>query len=108
MERQSMVRTVEVTHDGAAHTASYFIEAGVINAEIGGRIVMCPLGNVPAADTVRALLTGHLLQRARKMDHARRWAGRRPIVLKSVERKLSMRVNLSAGLPLRPLPKPLI
>jgi hypothetical protein len=77
MERQSMVQTVEVAQDRTVHSAPYFIEAGVINAEIGGRIILCPLGGVPAADTVRTLLAGHLLQQARKMDYARLWTARR-------------------------------
>ena len=76
MDRNSIVQTVKVTHEGAVHIASYFIEAGVIHADIGGRMVMCPVGNVPAAETVRALLTGHLLQQARRADQAKRWTDR--------------------------------
>jgi hypothetical protein len=78
MERQSIVETVEVTHEGVVHTASYFVEAGVIHANIGGRVVMCPVGNVPAANTVKALVTAHLLQQARKADQAKRWVATRP------------------------------
>ena len=77
MDRQSIVKTVQITHEGQVHSASYFVEAGVINAAIGGRVVMCPLGNVPAADTVRALLTGQVLQQARKAGQVKRWAAGR-------------------------------
>jgi hypothetical protein len=78
MDRHSIVETVEVTHEGEVHAASYYVEAGVIHAYLGGRMIMCPVGNVPAADTVRALLTGHLLQQARRADQAKRWVATRP------------------------------
>lgn len=72
-ERQSIVQTVEVTHGGDTYSASYFVERDVILARIGERIVRSPVGKARPSETVKALLTGHLLQRSRKMGQARRW-----------------------------------
>jgi len=59
-EQECQVRVVEVRHGGAVHRASYFVERNIIHAQIGGHIMVSPLGNVLAADTVKALLTEHL------------------------------------------------
>ena len=74
MERECVVLTVDAAHEGEVYTASYFIEYGLIHCEIGGRYVVVPLGNVSAEGTVRALLSGHLLQKERKAGNARKWA----------------------------------
>jgi hypothetical protein len=72
-ERQSIVQTVEVTHGGDTYSANYFVERDVIHARIDGRILRSPVGKNRPSETVKALLTGHLLQRSRKMSQARRW-----------------------------------
>ena len=72
-ERQSIVQTVEVTLGGETYTASYFVERDVILARIGDRIVRSHVGKTRPSETVKALLTGHVLQRSRKMGHVRRW-----------------------------------
>ena len=72
-EREGVVRRVEIKFEGEVHRASYFVEYNVIHASIGERVVSAPVGNGPAADTVKALLLGHLLQQSRKMSSARRW-----------------------------------
>lgn len=74
MERQSQVFDVEVDHDGQAHKASYFVEEDKVFANIEGRVLIAPLGSRPAVDTVRSLLSGHLLQQTRKLRQAGRWA----------------------------------
>lgn len=74
MERQSTVQTTSVTFEGQTYSASYFVENNIINANIGGRVMMTPLGPNGAEKTVQTLLTGHLLQNARKSRHAGSWS----------------------------------
>ena len=74
MERQSQVMEVEVDYDGQAHRASYFVEHDTIHTAIAGRMVTIPLGPRPAADTVKTVLSGYLLQRSRKLRHVARWS----------------------------------
>jgi hypothetical protein len=75
-ERECIVQTVEVTLDGEIHRASYYVENNIIHARISGHPVLSPLGNAPAADTVKVLLTEHLIQRRRVADQAARWLSR--------------------------------
>jgi len=77
-EREGVVRSVEIELDGEVHRASYFVEYNVIHASIGERVVAAPVAMAPAAETVKALLLGHLLQQSRKGTRACRWnqAGR--------------------------------
>lgn len=76
-ERECLVQTVEVTHGGETHRAIYFVENSIIHAQIGGHTMLSPLGNAPAANTVRALLTEYLIQRRRVMNQAERWLSSR-------------------------------
>lgn len=73
MDRNSVVQEVEVTHEGQTYRASYFVEGNIIHARIGGRTLLSPIGPISAADTVKALLTGHLLQQTRKVGNATKW-----------------------------------
>lgn len=73
MERHSMVHRVEVEHGGETYQADYFVEAGVIHANLDGQIVLGPLKDEPPADTVRSLLKGRLTNRTRKLSAASRW-----------------------------------
>lgn len=74
MERHSQVFDVEVSYDGQPHRASYFVEADKIYASIDGRVVIAPLGPLPATETVKTMLSGHLLQQSRKFRQATRWS----------------------------------
>jgi hypothetical protein len=74
MERQSQVFDVEVEFDGQLHKAAYFVENHVIHAQIEGKLIVSPLGAVPAAKTVKALVTGQLLQMKRKHSQRVSWA----------------------------------
>ena len=76
-ERQSIVQTVQVTHGGDTYSANYFVEQNIIHARIGERVLLSPVGETRPSDTVKALLTGHLLQRSRRMGHIRRWQAAR-------------------------------
>lgn len=60
-EREGQVRAVEITHDGVTYQASYFVENNIIHAQIAGHSVVTPIGNVAAADTVKALLAEHVV-----------------------------------------------
>lgn len=73
MERQSMVHAVTVDHDGATYRADYFVEQGIIHACLDGQMVVAPLTTRAPADTVRAMLIGHLAHRARKLVAVSAW-----------------------------------
>jgi hypothetical protein len=73
MERNSQVLEVEVDYGGTPHRASYFVEENTIHANIGGRVLSIPCGPRSAADTVKTVLSGYLLQQSRKLRHAGRW-----------------------------------
>jgi bacterioferritin (cytochrome b1) len=75
-ERECLVQTVEVRFDGELHRASYYVENNIIHAQIDGHPVLSPLGKTPAADTVKVLLTEHLIQRKRVANQAERWLSR--------------------------------
>ena len=74
MEMQSQVFDVEVEFDGQTHKAAYFVENGVIHAQVEGKLIVSPLGAVPASKTVKALITGQLLQLKRRHKQRISWA----------------------------------
>lgn len=73
MEMQSQVFDVEVEVDGRTHQAVYFVENNIIHAQVEGKLIVSPLGAMPASDTVRALLRGQLLQMKRKHQQRVIW-----------------------------------
>lgn len=73
MERHSQVLEVQIEQNGSAHSASYFVEGDIIHASIGGRVVAVPVGPRSAADTVKSLLSGYLVQRSRLRALGARW-----------------------------------
>lgn len=75
MEQHSQVLTTQVEFEGETYEASYFIEHGVIHANIEGRFLQTPLSGVDAAHTVQAVLKGHLLQTHRKSQQRDQWLG---------------------------------
>ena len=75
MERNSQVLEVEVDYGGRPHRASYFVEDNIIYASIGGRLLFIPRGPRSAADTVKTVLSGYLLQQSRTLRHIGRWNG---------------------------------
>lgn len=74
MEMHSQVFDVEVEFDGKTHQAAYFVENGIIHAQVEGKLIVSPLGNGPASKTVKALITGQLLQMKRKHKQRVSWA----------------------------------
>lgn len=73
MERQSMVHRVAVTHAGQTYKADYFVQDGVIHANLEGRVLRRPLSDAEPAETVRAMLAGHLVHRNRKFSMLADW-----------------------------------
>jgi len=65
MERENLVETVTADNHGEPVTAHYFVQDGVIHANIAGRTLLSPVGNCSPQNTVKALLSSHLLQRQR-------------------------------------------
>lgn len=74
MEMQSQVFDVEIEFDGQTHRAAYFVENDIIHAQVEGKLLVSPLGAVPASKTVKALITGQLLQMKRKHKQRVNWA----------------------------------
>lgn len=73
MEMQSQVFDVEVEFDGHTHKAAYFVENDIIHAQVEGKLIVSPLGAAPASKTVKALITGQLLQTKRKHKQRITW-----------------------------------
>ncbi len=74
MEMQSQVFDVEVEFDGQTHKAAYFVENDIIHAQVEGKMIVSPLGAVPASRTVKALIMGQLLQMKRRHKQRVTWA----------------------------------
>lgn len=75
MERDSQVLEIGIEHEGAQHRATYFVEGNTIFANIDGKVIMTPRGAGSAQDTVKSLLSGQVLQQARKRRQASSWSG---------------------------------
>lgn len=73
MEMQSQVFDVEIEFDGQTHRAAYFVENDIIHAQVEGKLLVSPLGAGPASKTVKALITGQLLQMKRKHKQRINW-----------------------------------
>lgn len=72
-DRPSMVHQVEIRRGGQTYVAAYFIEHGIIHAQVGERFLMAPMGAMPAESTVRILLEGQLRRAGRRVDLGRHW-----------------------------------
>lgn len=55
-DRPNEVHEVHVSIDGTEYAGSYYIEDGIIIAVVGGKTYRLPVGSVPAAETVKALV----------------------------------------------------
>lgn len=86
MERESMVQEVSVEFDGETYTAAYFVEGNTIHANLQGRILLFPVGNVAPASIVKAVFTGQLMHSARKAAFASRWGELEPHPTSNVRR----------------------
>lgn len=63
---ENVVLTAEVTHEGEKVSASYFVEKGVIHADIEGRTMTFPLSRIPAEVMVTSLLRATLERSSRR------------------------------------------
>lgn len=75
MEQENMVLDVSVELDGQTYTASYFIENGVIHANIADCTYRVPLGPTPPRETVRSLLTERLRRHNFRQEMTHKWFG---------------------------------
>ena len=75
MYPESEVHDIRIVQGGTAYTATFFVEHGIISANIAGRIITAPLGNRPAETSVSELLAGYIHQQKRRAQNSRRWAG---------------------------------
>ena len=78
MEPNSTVLEASVQFEGETYTAAYFIEHGIIHANIGGRTLMAPFVSDSAEKIVETLLIGNLAQVTRKTSNLSQWSYRRP------------------------------
>lgn len=61
------IRVVEIEQAGKRHQATYFVEDGIIHANIGGSIKRLPVIHSVAPElTVQSLLAGYVVQQSRK------------------------------------------
>ncbi|MDB5529949.1 MAG: hypothetical protein JWR51_3052 [Devosia sp.] len=61
------IRAVEIEQAGKRHQATYFVEDGIIHANIGGSIKRLPvIYSVAPELTVQSLLAGYIVQQSRK------------------------------------------
>lgn len=68
MFTENVVQEVAVTYEGEEHKAAYFIENGVIHANINGKNLRLPHGRAPVEQTVKAVLIGMLERQGRLAD----------------------------------------
>lgn len=75
MQDENIVRDLQVLHGNRTVKASYFVEAGMIHANIDGRTLRLPIAADGSEETVRRLVLGQIhlrTWRERVLDHWRR------------------------------------
>ncbi|MFC3706305.1 hypothetical protein ACFOOL_16275 [Devosia honganensis] len=73
MERDGLVQDVEIQLDGEIHKATYFVEGGVIHAQLGDQTYRLPLGRRPAGEMVKSLMAEKLRRKGFRESLARKW-----------------------------------
>jgi hypothetical protein len=73
MEREGLVRDVEVEFDGETHRATYFIQGKVIHAMIGEQSMLLPVGRQQPEAMVRSLLLEKLRRTGFRASFASKW-----------------------------------
>lgn len=76
MRQENVVQEVAIVDGGKTHKASYFVEYGILHANLGGRIVRLSIDTDQSEETVRRLLLGHIQTKAWKQRMAERWTKR--------------------------------
>lgn len=73
MHEESRVHKVEVTEQGTVYRADYYIENGIIVANLNGKTIRVPIGLTDPHKTVRALLAAHVQRGARLSNQRDEW-----------------------------------
>ncbi|MFK4811196.1 hypothetical protein ACI3KW_13420 [Devosia sp. ZW T5_3] len=77
MRNENIVRDLEVSDGHASLRATYFVERGVLHANIGGKTILLPVGDRGHDESVRQLLIGQLRTRSWRERIADYWRQRR-------------------------------
>jgi hypothetical protein len=67
--REVTVETIKVRDHGHTYKAFYYVEDGVIHADLAGKLQATICLGLPPADIVRALLTERILQMSIQRIH---------------------------------------
>jgi hypothetical protein len=70
---RSSFKTLEVPYRGQSHSATYFVEDGMVHAEICGRTMLAPANAQAPEDVVRTLVVGKLEQQQRRRRLLSTW-----------------------------------
>lgn len=73
MRQESVVQEVAIVDGGEIHKASYFVENGILHANVGGKIIRLHVDADQSEETVRRLLLGHVQTKAWRQRMAERW-----------------------------------
>jgi hypothetical protein len=76
MTREHVILETAIDEAGETFRAAYFIEDGVIHANIAGKVLRIPAGINAPERTVPTPLYGHLLRSGLRAKHAILWKGR--------------------------------
>ena len=76
MAREHIILETAIDDAGETFKAAYFIEGGVIHANIAGKVLRVPAGINAPERIVQTLLHGHLLRSGLRAKHAILWKGR--------------------------------
>ena len=74
--QESIVRDIDLSDGEQVYRASYFIEFGVLHANIGGKVIRISAGTDPSDEAVRRLLLGHIQTRAGRRRMSEKWTKR--------------------------------
>lgn len=72
MDRDSVVRTIELLDHGATYRATYYVEHGTLHADVAGMRQSIVCMGAPAEEMVRALLAERIMQLTAKPSSSSR------------------------------------
>lgn len=73
MSTEHVVLETQIEFAGAIHKAAYFVENGVIHADIDGKTMLLPVGQIPPDQTVQSMLRGHLFRLGTRSKRVAAW-----------------------------------
>ena len=74
--RESIVRDIEISVGQQVHKASYFVELGVLHANIGDKVIRLSVGTDTSDEAVRRLLIGHIQTKEWRRRMSEKWTKR--------------------------------